>query len=78
MTPIPTAVGSEVRTNYLRAGLIVTTAHTDNVLGYATNPVSDVDYTIYPTIEIDKTIPRAAADVELQPRFHDLSAHEPP
>jgi len=65
----PTAVGADVRSNYLRAGLVVTTEHTDNVLGYATNPVSDVDYTINPTIEIDKTTPRQQLMLNYSPGF---------
>jgi hypothetical protein len=65
----PTSVGSEVRSNYLRAGLVITTEHSDNVLGYATNPVSDVDYSVYPTIEIDKSVPRLKLKVNYGPGF---------
>jgi hypothetical protein len=64
-----TAVGSEIRRNYLRAGLIVTTAHTDNVLGYATNPVSDVSYSIYPTLAIDRTSTRVQLMFSYSPGF---------
>lgn len=64
-----TAVGSEMRRNYLRAGLIVTTAHTDNVLGYATNPVSDVSYSIYPTVAIDRTSTRVQLMFSYSPGF---------
>jgi hypothetical protein len=65
----PTATGSERRSNYLRAGLAVTTGYSDNVLGYSTDPVSDVDYSIYPTLEIDKTNPRLQFALHYSPGF---------
>ncbi len=66
----PTAVGSEVRRNYLRAGLTVTTAYSDNVLGGdAVTPVSDVDYAIFPTIAIDKSTSRLYLRSTYSPGF---------
>ena len=65
----PTAAGAEVRSNYLRAGLIVTTAYSDNVLGDAVKPVSDVEYLITPTIAIDKTTSRQHLMLAYSPGF---------
>lgn len=59
----PTAVGSETRSNYLRAGLIMNTTYSDNVLGeYEATPVSDTSYSIWPTIAIDKVTSRMRWD----------------
>jgi hypothetical protein len=45
----PTATGSETRSNYLRAGVSVTTTYTDNLLGgVSPHPVSDEGYSIAP------------------------------
>ena len=49
----PTAVGSEERANYLRYGVSFSSAYTDNALGGST-PVSDVSYSIWPTIALDE------------------------
>jgi hypothetical protein len=55
----PAVVGSEERSNYLRAGLIFNTAYSNNVLGdVGINPVSDVSYSIFPTIAIDQSTSR--------------------
>src|ERR1051326_8856987 len=65
-TPPPVSTGSypstplsEDRSNYLRSGLTFNTAYSDNVLG-STNghPVSDVSYSIWPTIALDETTAR--------------------
>src|SRR6202142_289410 len=49
----PTALGSEERSNFLRYGLSFNSAYTDNSLGGST-PVSDVSYSIWPTIALDQ------------------------
>lgn len=55
----PTTGLSEVRSNYLRGGLTFSTAYSDNVLGSTTgNPISDVSYSIWPSIALDETTPR--------------------
>jgi hypothetical protein len=64
-----TVTGSEIRSNFLRAGLVFTTGYSDNVLGYAVNPVSDVDYSIYPTIAIDKLTSRLRLRLNYSPGF---------
>jgi len=63
------ATGSQTRSNYLRAGLVVTTAYSDNVLGDNQKPVSDVDYSIYPTIAIDKATTRLHLMLNYSPGF---------
>ena len=55
----PVIVGSEVRSNYLGAGMVVSAAYVDNLMGVdATNPVSDGVYSFVPTIGLDRRTPR--------------------
>jgi hypothetical protein len=47
---------SETRSNYLRGGLVFGSAYDDNVSpGSAGKPVSDVSYSVWPTISLDQT-----------------------
>src|SRR5690348_4349036 len=55
----PVAPTSQERSNYLRGGFAFVTAYSDNVLGSADgHPVSDVSYSIAPTVGLDKTTSR--------------------
>lgn len=67
----PTQYSAERRSNYLRAGLIFSPAYSDNVLGENINgkPISDVSYSIYPTIEIDKVDDRMRWSSAYSPGF---------
>jgi hypothetical protein len=66
----PTAPTSESRSNYLRYGLAFTTAYSDNVLGGSSpNPVSDVSYSIWPTIAFDKTTSTLHSVLTYSPGF---------
>ena len=66
----PTIVGSEIRSNYLAAGLIFNTTHTDNVLpGGATTPVSDIIYSMLPTITLNQNTPRRQLALTYSPGF---------
>ena len=66
----PTMVGSQMRSNYLSAGLIFNTAYNDNVqAGGSTTPVSDFIYTISPTITLNKTTPRQNLALTYSPGF---------
>jgi hypothetical protein len=66
----PTTVGSQIRSNYLAAGLIFNTAYSDNLLaGESTTPVSDFIYTISPTITLNKTTPRQNLALTYSPGF---------
>lgn len=65
-----TAVGSEMRSNYLATGLILNTAYNDNVLeGQSTTPISDITYSIRPTISLDQTTPRRHWTLKYSPGF---------
>jgi hypothetical protein len=67
----PTAVGSQSRSNYLAAGLVSSTAYNDNVLaGSTTGPaVSDVTYSISPTVSINKATTRQQLELTYSPGF---------
>lgn len=55
----PASPTSEERSNYLRAGVVFTGAYTDNALGSLTgSPVSDVSYSVFPTLALDETTSR--------------------
>jgi hypothetical protein len=61
---------AEARSNYLRGGLIFSTTYSDNVLaGITPNPVSDVSYSIWPTVALDETTPRLHSVLTYSPGF---------
>ena len=64
----PTALGSEERSNYLRYGVSFNSAYSDNTQGGAT-PVSDVSYSIWPTIALDQTTPTLHTVLSYAPGF---------
>src|ERR1700693_982936 len=52
----PTTGECQMRSNYLTAGLILSTAYNDNVLaGSSTTPVADLVYAMSPTITLNRT-----------------------
>jgi hypothetical protein len=61
--------GAQVRSNYLRLALMETTVYSDNVLGDAFRPVSDISFLISPTITIDKTTSRQHLTLAYTPGF---------
>lgn len=66
----PTLVGSEERSNYLTTGLIFNTAYDDNILaGGSTTPISDVIYSIWPTITLNLTTPKQKRTFTYSPGF---------
>jgi hypothetical protein len=66
----PSTYLAEERSNYLRGGLTFTTAYSDNVLGgTTTNRVSDVSYSIFPSVALDKTTPRLHWVLSYSPGF---------
>jgi hypothetical protein len=77
MTPPPVsgesypAVGTAgERSNYLRFGFMFMTAYSDNVLGgVSPTPVSDVSYSIWPTISLDQSTPRLHSVLTYSPGF---------
>ena len=67
----PTSPTSEERSNYLRGGLAFTSAYTDNAVGSVVDghPVSDVSYSVWPTIGLDETTPRSHLVLTYVPGF---------
>ena len=69
-TNYPTEIGSESRFNYLRAGVTFSIAHNDNVVAEAAaGPVSDIVYSVWPTIQIDKRTERLHWTLDYNPGF---------
>jgi hypothetical protein len=55
----PALLMSEERANYLRGGLSFTGAYMDNSIGaVAGHPISDISYSVAPTVAVDETTPR--------------------
>lgn len=66
----PTEVGAANHSNYLRAGLTLNSTYSDNVLGGVSgNPVSDISYSIWPSISLDETTPRVHSIFSYNPGF---------
>jgi len=66
----PISLTSAERSNYLRGGVTFNTAYSDNVLGATSNtPVSDVSYSIWPTIALDETTSRLHTILTYAPGF---------
>jgi hypothetical protein len=66
----PLSLGSEERANYLRGGVTFNTAYSDNVLpGASATPVSDISYSVWPTIALDETTSRAHTVLTYAPGF---------
>jgi len=66
----PTAFASEDRSNYLRGGVTFNTAYSDNALGGdSVTPVSDVSYSVWPTITLDETTSRLHTVLSYAPGF---------
>jgi hypothetical protein len=74
-----TAFTSEERANYLRYGVVFTPGYTDNALGgTSSHPVSDVSYSVAPTVAIDQSTSRMNWVAAYAPGFtfyQRLSAH---
>jgi hypothetical protein len=77
MTPPPVSGASyasegtaQERSNYVRGGLTFNSAYTDNLLGGTSGkPVSDLSYSIWPTIALDETTPRLHTVLTYSPGF---------
>jgi hypothetical protein len=66
----PTVVGSQTRSNYLAGGFVLNTAYNDNVLpGGNAAPVSDVIYSISPTVTLNQTTVRQQLALTFSPGF---------
>jgi hypothetical protein len=68
--PFPTEPVSQERSNYLRYGLAFTTAYTDNALGAVDgHPVSDVSYSVAPTVAVSESTSQAHVQLTYAPGF---------
>jgi hypothetical protein len=66
----PIALTSQERSNYFRGGLAFTSAYTDNAVGPVDgHPVSDVSYSVSPTIALDETTTRSHLVLTYAPGF---------
>src|ERR1700722_8747350 len=66
----PTSSLSQERSNYLRGGLLFTTAYSDNAVGLVNgHPESDVSYSVAPTLAIDETTTRTHFVLSYAPGF---------
>jgi len=66
----PIILTSQERSNYLRGGLAFTSAYTDNAVGPVDgHPVSDVSYSVWPTIALDETTARSHLVLTYAPGF---------
>jgi hypothetical protein len=65
----PIALSSQERSNYLRGGLAFTSAYTDNAVPVDGHPVSDVSYSVWPTIALDETTTRSHLVLTYAPGF---------
>jgi len=64
------ALDSDEHKNYLHYGVAFSSAYSDNVLGGAMgHPVSDVSYSVWPTIGMDETTSRLHWDLAYSPGF---------
>jgi hypothetical protein len=68
----PVAPVSQERANYLRGGVTFASAYSDNVLGStaaSSKPVSDVSYSVWPTLALDETTSRLHWTANYAPGF---------
>jgi hypothetical protein len=68
----PVGPVSQERSNYLRGGVTFSTAYSDNILGSTGStaaPVSDISYSIWPTIALDETTTRLHWTLNYAPGF---------
>jgi hypothetical protein len=66
----PLATVSEERSNYLLGGITFNAAYSDNVLSSTSSgPVSDVSYSVWPTIALDQTTTRFHTTLTYAPGF---------
>jgi len=66
----PTETTSQARSNYLRGGLTFTSTYIDNLLGGSgQKPISDISYSIVPTIALDETTTRLHTVLTYSPGF---------
>jgi len=68
----PVATASQERSNYLRGAVTFSSAYSDNVLGATgpnSAPVSDVSYSVWPSLALDETTTRLHWTLNYAPGF---------
>jgi len=66
----PIALGSQERSNYIRAGVSFSSAYTDNAVGgVAGHPISDISYSVAPMVALDETTTRTHLVLDYAPGF---------
>jgi len=66
----PTETISESRSNYLLGGLTFNSTYTDNLLGGGeAKPISDISYSLWPSIDLNQVTPRLHTDLTYSPGF---------
>ena len=66
----PVALASQERSNYLRGGILFTSAYTDNAIGGVTgHPVSDISNSVFPVVTLDETTSRLHSTLTYAPGF---------
>ncbi len=69
-TPFPTAVGDEVRSNYLHIGVTFSAGYIDNLYaGETGSALSETTYTVAPTVSFDRSSPIQHATLVYSPGF---------
>lgn len=68
--PFPILLSSQERSNYLRGGVLFSSAYNDNAaVSVAGTPISDVSYSISPNIALDQTTARMHLALSYAPGF---------
>jgi hypothetical protein len=66
----PVVFSAETKSNFLRGGVTFDSAYSDNIItGLNGKPVSDLSYSVWPTIAIDQTRPRMHWSLAYAPGF---------
>jgi hypothetical protein len=66
----PLSAPAEGRSNYIRGGVTGNASYSDNVLGSASGtPISDISYSVWPTISLDETTTRLHTVLSYAPGF---------
>jgi hypothetical protein len=66
----PVAPASQERSNYVRGGVTFNSAYSDNVLAATSGtPVSDISYSVWPTLALDETTARLHTVLTYAPGF---------
>jgi hypothetical protein len=77
VTPMPVGIGGyslafateTARTNYVKGGMTFGTAYDDNILPSSTLGISDVSYSVWPTISLNQSRSRLRWDLSYSPGF---------